>query len=181
MINRRAQNMNRPMDYSRPQYGYDRLRTQNTSSSYEKDYQDFRNKPQDHVTDDDEIFLDDYRKHHGLQTVQDPKMYEEDDFEFRQNGDYGDIYTERGDVGFGKYFGRGPKGYQRSDERIYEDICEMLYHHPQIDASHIEVKVKDGNVSLTGKVENRQIKYLVEDEVERRAGVKEIENLLKTR
>lgn len=42
----------------------------------------------------------------------------------------------------GPHAGRGPKGYQRSDERIREDVCDRLTEHPAIDASEIEVEVK---------------------------------------
>jgi hypothetical protein len=38
----------------------------------------------------------------------------------------------------GPHAGRGPKGYQRSDERIKEDICDCLTRDPDVDASEIE-------------------------------------------
>jgi hypothetical protein len=47
--------------------------------------------------------------------------------------------------------GRGPKNYSRSDTRIEEDVHERLMHDP-LDASGIEVSVKDGEVTLTGTV-----------------------------
>src|SRR6185503_8363040 len=33
------------------------------------------------------------------------------------------------------YAGRGPRGYQRTDERIREDVCDRLTDDPRIDAS----------------------------------------------
>ena len=42
--------------------------------------------------------------------------------------------------------GRGPKGWQRSDERIQEDLSVQLEQHRALDASDIEVKVQDGEV-----------------------------------
>jgi osmotically-inducible protein OsmY len=86
---------------------------------------------------------------------------------------------EQRDVPTGPYAGRGPKGYQRSDERIREEICEHLTIHPVIDASDIEVMVKKGDVTLTGSVESRAIKRLVEALTEAVLGVKEIDNNLR--
>ena len=80
----------------------------------------------------------------------------------------------------GPYAGRGPKNYRRSDERILEDICERLMEHPSIDASDIEVSVNDGDVTLTGTVENRAVKHLSEAMAETVNGVKEVHNQLRT-
>lgn len=74
------------------------------------------------------------------------------------------------------FFGKGPKGYKRSDERIREDVCEALYRHPHIDASNIEVSVKDGTVTLLGTVDDRQTKRLAEDVVEDCPGVSNVSN-----
>jgi osmotically-inducible protein OsmY len=63
------------------------------------------------------------------------------------------------------HVGHGPKGYTRADERILEDVCERLALAPMIDAREISVEVEDGEVALTGEVENRQIKRMAEDVV----------------
>ncbi len=76
--------------------------------------------------------------------------------------------------------GRGPKGYQRSDERITEDINQRLTDDGDIDASEIEVQVKDGEVTLTGTVCDRQCRRDVEDVIESVSGVRDISNQLKT-
>lgn len=78
------------------------------------------------------------------------------------------------------YTGRGPKGYKRSDERIREEICDTLERHPRIDASEIEVEVKDGEVTLKGSVNQREMKHLAERAVEHMAGVKDVTNQIKT-
>jgi hypothetical protein len=83
------------------------------------------------------------------------------------------------DRGVGPYIGRGPKGYRRSDDRILEEICERLTDHPSIDASDIEVRVADGDVTLTGQVESRTVKHLTENMVETVSGVKEVHNQLR--
>jgi hypothetical protein len=74
------------------------------------------------------------------------------------------------------FAGRGPKGYRRSDERIEEDVNEALSQDPRIDATEIEVKVTNGEVTLSGTVDNRSIKRMAEDVAERCAGVHDVKN-----
>lgn len=77
------------------------------------------------------------------------------------------------------YSGRGPRGYQRSDARINEDVCDRLCDAPDIDASDIEVKVDAGEVTLEGTVAAREEKRRAEDLVERISGVREVRNNLR--
>jgi hypothetical protein len=49
----------------------------------------------------------------------------------------------------------GPKGWQRSDERIHEDVCAHLTDDGQVDASDLEVIVHHGEVTLNGTVADR--------------------------
>jgi hypothetical protein len=79
----------------------------------------------------------------------------------------------------GRHSGRGPKGYKRSDERIQEDVNERLTHDAWVDASEIEVQVKDGEVTLTGTVNSRDEKRRAEDAVERVSGVREVHNQIR--
>jgi osmotically-inducible protein OsmY len=79
----------------------------------------------------------------------------------------------------GPHHGKGPVGFQRSDERIKETACEALTDHGDIDASHIEVSVKAGEVTLSGTVEDRRTKRLAEDCVEAVPGVKDVHNQLR--
>lgn len=76
--------------------------------------------------------------------------------------------------------GRGPKGYRRSDERIREDVNDRLTEHAYLDASDIEVSVKEGEVTLSGKVFDRTDKRLAEDVAESVTGVKNVQNNLRT-
>lgn len=76
------------------------------------------------------------------------------------------------------FSGRGPKNWQRSDERIMEEVCEMLTWHPEIDASEMEVSVENGVVLLRGHAESRRIKRVAEDMLERLPGVRDIRNEL---
>ena len=77
------------------------------------------------------------------------------------------------------YAGRGPKGYRRSDERIREEISDRLMEHDELDASDIEVTVKDGEATLTGTVDSRRSKRLAEDLAERASGVRDVMNQIK--
>jgi len=79
----------------------------------------------------------------------------------------------------GPFAGRGPRGYQRGDDRIREDVCEVLYHHGEIDASEVEVRVENGEVTLTGTVEDRWQKRMIEDAIEDVSGVKDVNNQLR--
>ncbi|MBV8520131.1 MAG: BON domain-containing protein [Acidobacteria bacterium] len=74
------------------------------------------------------------------------------------------------------YRGRGPKNYQRGDDRIREDICERLADDDDVDATDIEVSVSGGVVVLTGSVNERHAKRLAEDLAESVRGVREVEN-----
>lgn len=74
--------------------------------------------------------------------------------------------------------GRGPKGYTRSDEAIYEDVCETLTLSSLVDASQIEVSVKDGIVYLDGTIKNRQMKKYAELEIDHISGVHDVQNRL---
>ena len=81
--------------------------------------------------------------------------------------------------GAGPHAGRGPRGYQRSDERIREDVCDILCGHGYIDASEIEVTVLNGEVTLIGVVRERPEKRMAEDAVEQVSGVREVHNQLR--
>lgn len=72
-----------------------------------------------------------------------------------------------------------PKGYQRSDERIHEDVCERLTHQPQLDVRDVEVQVREGVVTLTGTVRDRRHKYRIEDIVDDTFGVRDVHNQLR--
>ena len=74
--------------------------------------------------------------------------------------------------------GRGPRNYQRSDERIREDICDRLSQ-GWMDASDVDVTVSQGEVTLTGQVRSRDEKRAIEDVIEGVLGVKDVHNQLR--
>jgi hypothetical protein len=76
---------------------------------------------------------------------------------------------------------RGPKGYKRSDERIREDVSDRLAQQDHLDPSEIEVSVANGEVTLTGTVENRNEKFLAEEIADDVSGVNDVHNQLRLR
>ncbi|MDB6089367.1 MAG: hypothetical protein JWN85_2151 [Gammaproteobacteria bacterium] len=73
-------------------------------------------------------------------------------------------------------FPRGPKGYQRSDERLKEDISERLMEAAHIDSSEVTVEVRGAKVVLEGVVPDRHMKHAIEDLVDACPGVQDIDN-----
>jgi len=74
---------------------------------------------------------------------------------------------------------RGPKNYQRSDDRIKEDIYEKLMRDDRIDPHDVVVEVSAGVVTLLGSVAHRQMKHWIEDIAADCPGVKDVENKLR--
>lgn len=61
---------------------------------------------------------------------------------------------------------------------IKDDVSEALYRHSEVDASLIEVFVKDGFVTLKGTVETRAQKKLAESAIDNLVGVEDVYNEL---
>ncbi|HSZ53765.1 MAG TPA: BON domain-containing protein [Caulobacteraceae bacterium] len=79
----------------------------------------------------------------------------------------------------GEHRGRGPSGYRRSDERIREDLNDRLCDDSWLDASNIEVHVREGEVTLNGMVHDRHDKHHAEDLAEHVSGVRHVQNNLR--
>lgn len=79
------------------------------------------------------------------------------------------------------YRGRGPKGYQRADQRIQEDLQERLTDDGDIDANDIEVSVKEGEITLNGTVSERSMKRRAEDLAEAISGSRHVQNNLRVK
>lgn len=76
------------------------------------------------------------------------------------------------------HYGKGPKGYRPSDEKIKEEVCEELYHHADVDAREIIVDVEEGHVFLRGMVDSRKTKKMAERCLEHLPGIQDIHNEL---
>jgi osmotically-inducible protein OsmY len=96
----------------------------------------------------------------------------------RQRHDSSEPHVHRGT---GPHRGKGPVGYQRSDERIRELVSEALTDDDQIDASQIHVSVKDGEVTLSGIVEDRRTRREAEDCVASVSGVRDVQVQLRVK
>jgi len=79
----------------------------------------------------------------------------------------------------GPHRGKGPKGYTRSDERIEEHVCDVLLEDSHVNACEIEVQVNNGEVTLSGRIDNRSARQRAEDLVEEVSGVKAVRNNLR--
>ena len=88
---------------------------------------------------------------------------------------YSDLESDRRP----SFRGRGPKNYQRSDDRIREDVCERLTMDDGVDATDIEVNVNGATVTLTGMVHDRWEKRRAEDIAESVTGVKDVQNQIR--
>jgi hypothetical protein len=66
--------------------------------------------------------------------------------------------------------------YQRTDERIRDDVCERLAHSNAVDATNVSVEVRDSVVTLEGSVPERPMRYALEDIAARCMGVVDVDN-----
>lgn len=90
-------------------------------------------------------------------------------------------YTPKDITGSGKYFGKGPKNYIRSSERIEDDIVKALTTDRKLDASFIDIEVIGDEVHLAGFVDSRLMRWRAEDLTSGVPGVTTIINQLKIR
>jgi hypothetical protein len=81
----------------------------------------------------------------------------------------------------GPHAGVGPRGYQRSDERILEELNDRLTAHGLIDASDIDTRVENGEIALEGFVDSRAAKRAAEDLADDIPGVRDVHNHLRIR
>ena len=79
----------------------------------------------------------------------------------------------------GSQAGRGSQFQRRSDDKIYEEIRELLTNNPDLDASEVELHIESGEVTLTGTIDSRDARWLAEDLVNSVTGVREVNNRLK--
>jgi osmotically-inducible protein OsmY len=81
----------------------------------------------------------------------------------------------------GPYKGVGPRGWRRMDERIEDDVVQRLTADGGIDATDVEVTVKDGEVVLQGSVDTRTQHHRAEDLAWSVDGVVDVQNRLRVR
>lgn len=81
----------------------------------------------------------------------------------------------------GRARGSAPRGYQRSDERIREDICECVMDHGDIDAEDVQIDVSQGTVTLEGTCTSRRTKMAIEEIADSVSGVQDVENQIRVK
>lgn len=171
-------------EYGGGQYGRDRNRTfeRNRDSGRERDFESGMGYGQGYGSGmgmmanrrdfDDERSMDRPRTRLGGENRGTMFGSRDDESMYRSGG--------RGNMFGGMHSGRGPRNFQRSDERISDELHQVLTFHPEIDASDIDILVEKGVVTLRGKVEDRRSKRLAEDLCEEIYGVREVRNELRT-
>ena len=107
--------------------------------------------------------------------VREGGYYDEGDWEQEGGPEY--PYA-RGSYPHGRFSGRGPRNYRRSDDRIREDINDRLTDHPEIDPTDVDVQVSNGEVTLQGNVDSRYARRLIEDVAWTVRGVQDVFNRL---
>ena len=97
---------------------------------------------------------------------------------WREPSGEGQQYGSSSGYSQGQHRGKGPKNYQRSDERVKEMLCERLHDDPEIDASEVTVSVQGGTITLEGTVDSRRTKNAIEDVAEQ-IGSQDVQNNLR--
>jgi hypothetical protein len=72
-----------------------------------------------------------------------------------------------------------PKGYVRSDERIFEDICEGLMRERDLDTRQLRVAVHEGVATLQGQAAGRRDRARVAQVAAAARGVRAVDNRLR--
>ena len=78
------------------------------------------------------------------------------------------------------FAGKGPKGYARADQRLLEEVCELLTADAELDASDVTVVVQDAEVTLEGTVADRHSKHRAEDVSASVSGIRAVHNRLRS-
>ena len=97
----------------------------------------------------------------------------------RAPGDADHAWRDPHQVVPGPFVGFGPRGYQRSDDRICEELHDRLTAHGFIDATDIKCAVQNGEVTLNGFVHSRRTKRAAEDVADGILGVRDVHNNLR--
>lgn len=74
---------------------------------------------------------------------------------------------------------RDSGAYGATDERVREDVADLLARHPGIEVGDIDLMVADGVVTLSGTVDEARTSRTVEDAIGKVAGVKAVNNRLR--
>lgn len=176
---RYAGDANRNMDYRDevPQYGG---RMQGSRSWYGREYGAYRDAPYP----DDGRQMGQHRAYRDDASRGRVGHYDEMAGYQGMQGLYSGMRGRLGastaqNFGYQSRRGLGPRSYARTDERIREDVNERLMDDDHVDATEIEVAVKDATVTLSGSVRDRWQKHRAEDLADACSGVQDVRNQLR--
>jgi osmotically-inducible protein OsmY len=111
-------------------------------------------------------------------------QYERARFSGANQGNYGNQMGQFGgnwSVYSGPHAGKGPKGWKRSDDRIYEEVCQILEQRGDIDPSEVEIKVSNGEVTMEGTVSDRTSKRRLDEAIDQVSGIKDVHNRVRVK
>ncbi|NUP12688.1 MAG: BON domain-containing protein [Polyangiaceae bacterium] len=74
-----------------------------------------------------------------------------------------------------------PRAVPRSDVRIHDHVCSMLWERRWLDTSDIDLRVEDGEVYLAGTVPERWMKFEIENVCASAEGVIDVSNAIRLR
>lgn len=77
------------------------------------------------------------------------------------------------------FFGKGPKNWKLSDEKLKIKVSEVLLHSSEVDPSQMTVQVKDKVVTLKGLIRSEGMKTVAEDLVLSIPAVEDVDNQLR--
>jgi hypothetical protein len=131
--------------------------------------------------------------YYGERGFQQPEHWRSERRDERSAPDWGEPERHREPEGFGQRLSdagrrligkverivRNPKNYRRSDERIREDVCDRLSVSAEVDPGDVEVNVANGEVTLTGTVQTRSMKFAAEEIADDVPGVHDVHNQLR--
>jgi osmotically-inducible protein OsmY len=159
-----------------------RLRESENDSDWDWYYYEYRYEPfyPGRNYGNREGYARDYNRNYGREYARNYDQGNRWNYDPGYENDYGSSnYGMTNNWTRGRFSGVGPRGYRRSDDRIQEDINDRLTWHGQIDATEVQVEVKDGIATITGTVNSRQDKRLAEYIAESIPGVMDVQNNLK--
>lgn len=81
--------------------------------------------------------------------------------------------------GIDSYYGKGPKNWHISDEKLKEKVSEILLHSHEVDPSELEIEVKDKVVTLKGYISSKGMRDVAEDLILSIPGVEDVFSQLK--
>lgn len=85
------------------------------------------------------------------------------------------------DNALGRQQATGPQNWDRPDDVIQDEACEIIWRDQSCDPTTIEVSVKDGVLTLKGTVASDKMKQNAEEKLRNLIGLKGLRNHLEVK